>query len=79
MHVFEYVAYAMLPDEKKGELDAKDTKCLCLDYCEGTNFYRLIQLQIKKYIKIKDKVSLKDNMGIGNDLEMRLSGRSKTS
>jgi transposase InsO family protein len=36
MRVFECLAYAMVPDEKWGKLDAKDTKCLFLGYCEGT-------------------------------------------
>jgi transposase InsO family protein len=36
MCVFGCIAYAMVPDEKRGKLDAKGTKCLFLGYCEGT-------------------------------------------
>ena len=39
MRVFGCVAYAMVPDEQRGKLDAKGTKCLFLGYCEGTKAY----------------------------------------
>ena len=42
---FGYVSYAMMPDERRGKLDAKDIKCLFLGYCEGTKAYRLVCLQ----------------------------------
>lgn len=44
MCVFICVVYAMMPDEKMGELDAKGTKCLLLGYCEGTKASRLMCL-----------------------------------
>jgi transposase InsO family protein len=44
MRVFRCLAYAMVPDEKRGKLDAKGTKCLFLGYCEDTKVYRLMCL-----------------------------------
>jgi hypothetical protein len=52
MQVFGCLAYAMVPDEKRGKPDAKGTKCLFLGYCEGTKAYRLMCLQTKKNHKI---------------------------
>ena len=44
MCVFGCVTYAMVPDERRGKLDTKDTKYLFLDYCEGTKNYQLMCL-----------------------------------
>ena len=41
----------MVQDGENGKLDAKDTKCLFLDYYEETKAYRLMYLQTKKYYK----------------------------
>jgi hypothetical protein len=69
--MFGCLAYAMVPDEKRGKLDAKDTKCLFLGYCEGTKAYRLMCLQTKKIIKCKDAEFLEDSTNIGGDSEIR--------
>ena len=52
MCVFENLAYAMILNEKKGKLDAKEIKCMFLGYCEGTKAYRLMCLKTKKIIKV---------------------------
>jgi hypothetical protein len=78
MRVFGCIAYAMVPDEKRGKLDAKGTKCLFLGYCEGTKAYRLMCVQSKKIIKCKDVEFMEDSTNVGNDLEMRPSGRNET-
>jgi hypothetical protein len=54
MRVFGCILYAMVPDEKRGKLDAKGTKRLFLGYCEGTKAYRLMCVQSKKIIKCRD-------------------------
>ncbi len=77
MRVFGCVAYAMVPDEKRGKLDSKGTKCLFLGYCEGTKAYRLMCLQTKKIIKSRDVVFMEDSTSVGNDLEIRPSGRNE--
>ena len=46
MNVFGCVAYAMVPGELRGKLNAKCTKCLLLGNFEGTKAYRLTCLQI---------------------------------
>jgi len=78
MRVFGCIAYAMVPDEKRGKLDAKGTKCLFIGYCEGTKAYRLMCVQSKKIIKCRDVEFMEDNISVGNDLEMRPSGRNET-
>ena len=70
MRVFECITYAMVPDEKKDKLDAKDTKCLFLVYYEETKVYRLMYLQTEHSIEIKDMVSMKDSTNVWNNLEM---------
>lgn len=55
---------------RKGvKLDVKYTKCLFLDYCEGTKDYKLMFLWTKKII-------LKDDMSVENPLEMCQSGKN---
>jgi hypothetical protein len=78
MRVFGCIAYAMVPDEKRGKLDAKGTKCLFLGYCEGTKAYRLMCVQSKKIIKCRDVEFMEDNTSVGNDLEMHPSERNET-
>jgi hypothetical protein len=78
MRVFGWIVYAMVPDEKRGKLDAKGKKCLFLGFCEGTKAYRLICLQSKKIIKCRDVEFMEDSSSIGNDLEMRPTGRNET-
>ncbi len=78
MRVFGCIAYAMVPDEKRGKLDAKGTKCLFLGYCEGTKAYRLMCVQSKKIIKCRDVEFMEDSTMEGNDLEMCPSGRNET-
>jgi hypothetical protein len=68
----------MVPDEKRGKLDAKGTKCLFLGYCEGTKAYRLMCVQFKKIIKCRDVEFMEDSTSVSNDLEMRPSGRNDT-
>jgi len=75
--MFGCVAYTIVPDEKRGKLDAKGTKCLFLGYCEETGTYRLMYLQTKKIIKSRDVVFMEDKTNIRNNLEMRLSGRNE--
>jgi hypothetical protein len=77
MRVFGCIAYAMVPDEKRGKLDAKGTKCLFLGYCEGTKAYRLMCVQSKKIIKCRDVEFMEDSTSVGNDLEMHPSGRNE--
>lgn len=70
MRVFEYMAYAMVPEEQRGKLNAKDTICLFLRCCKGTKVYKLMCVQAKKIIKSRDILFMKDNMNDINDLEM---------
>ncbi len=79
MRAFGCIAYAMVPDEKRGKLDAKGTKCLFLGYCEGTKAYRLMCVQSKEIIECKDVEFMQDSTSAGNDLEMRPSGRTQPS
>ena len=51
MRVFGCIAYAKVPDAKRGKLDAKVTKWLFLEYCEGTKAYRLMWVETKKIIR----------------------------
>ena len=76
MRVFGCIAYAMVPDAKRGKLDAKATKCLLLGYCEGTKAYRLMCVETKKIIKCRDVTFMEDGP---SELEMRPSGSMKTS
>ena len=76
MRVFGCIAYAMVPDAKRGKLDAKATKCLLLGYCEGTKAYRLMCVETKKIIKCHDVTFMEDGP---SELEMRPSGSMKTS
>jgi hypothetical protein len=78
MRVFGCIVYAMVLDEKRGKLDAKGTKCLFVGYCEGTKAYRLMCVQSKKIIKCRDVEFMEDSTSVGNDLEMRPSGRNET-
>ncbi len=78
MRVFGCIVYAMVPDEKRGKLDAKGTKCLFLGYCEGSKAYRLMCVQSKNIIKCRDVEFMEDNTSVGNDLEMHPSGRNQT-
>ena len=50
-----------MPDERRDKLDVKGTKCLFLDYCEGTKAYRLMCLQTKNIIKSRDVVFMKND------------------
>ncbi len=68
----------MVPDEKRGKLDGKGTKCLFLEYCQGTKAYRLMCVQSKKIIRCRDVEFIEDNTSVGNDLEMHPSGRNQT-
>jgi len=78
LRVFGCIAYAMVPDEKRGKLDAKGTKCLFLGYCEGSKAYRLMCVQSKKIIKCRDVEFMEDSTSVRNDLEMQPSGRNET-
>ena len=48
IRVYGCVAYAMVSDEQIDNFDVKGTKCLLLDYCEGTKAYMLLCLKTKK-------------------------------
>ena len=50
----KYIAYAMVPIEKRGKLDAKGIKFVIFGYCEGMETYMLMCLQTKK-ITIKNR------------------------
>jgi hypothetical protein len=78
MRVFGCIAYAMVLDKKRGKLDGKGKKCLFLGYCEGTKAYMLMCVQSKNIIKCRDVEFMEDNTSVGNDLEMRPSGRNET-
>ena len=78
MHVFGCVAYAKVPDAKRGKLDAKGTKCLFLGYCEGTKAYRLMCVETMKIIRSRDVVFDEDSTSVGHGLEMSPSGSSET-
>lgn len=60
MRVFRCIAYAMVPDEKRGKFDTKGTKCLFLGYFEGTKVYRLMCIETKKIIENRDVVFMDD-------------------
>ena len=77
MRVFGCIAYAMVPDAKRGKLDAKGTKCLFLGYCEGTKAYRLMCVETKKIIKSRDVVFVEDSTSVGHGLEMSPSGSNQ--
>lgn len=77
MRVFGCIAYAMVPDAKRGKLDAKGTKCLFLGYCEGTKAYRLMCVETKKIIRSRDVVFVEDSTSVGHGLEMSPSGSSE--
>lgn len=69
----------MVSNEKRGKLDAKETKCLFLDYYEGIKTYRLISVKIKKIIKYRDVIFMEESIYNGNNLKMYPSERSDTS
>ena len=77
MSVFGCVAYAIMSDVQRGKLNAKDTKCLFLGYCEGTKACRRLCLRTKKVIKSRDVVFVEDGTSVGNALEIRQSGRNE--
>lgn len=41
MGVFGCVACAMVPNEKRGKLNVKGTKCVFLGYCEGQWYMKI--------------------------------------
>ena len=67
----------MIPSEKTTKLDAKGIKFTFLGYCTRTKAYRLICLETKNIIKIKNVVHMEDIRSIINGLELRLSGRNE--
>jgi len=75
MRVFGSIAYARVPDEKRGKVDAQGIKCIFLGYYEGMKAYRLMCMETKKIIKSRDVVFMENSGSIRNDLEMRPSGR----
>ena len=40
MRVVEYIAYAMVPNKKRGKFDAKNNKCLLCGYYKNTKLYK---------------------------------------
>ena len=54
MRIFGCIAYAKVPDSRRGKLEAKGTRCIFLGYCEGTKAYRLMCLDTQKIIKSRD-------------------------
>ena len=77
MCVFKSLVNAMVPDEKRDELDAKGIKCMFLGYCECMKVYRLMCMETKKIIENKDIMFKEDSGSIRNDLEMRPCGRNE--
>ena len=71
--LFRSLAYANDVNAKR--FNAKGTKCMFLGYCKYMEAYRLMCLETKKIIKCRDVVFMEDSASIGNDLEMRPSGR----
>jgi hypothetical protein len=65
MRIFGYIAYAKVPDSMRGKLNAKDTRCIFLGYCEGTKVYRLMCLDTQKIIKSRDVEFLEHKSGSG--------------
>ena len=45
--VFGYIAYAMVPNAKRGKLDVKGTKYLLLGNCKSTKAYKLMCVKTK--------------------------------
>lgn len=69
MHVFGSLAYAMILNEKRGKLYAKDIICVFIAYCKGMKTYKsMYENKIK--IKNRDVVFMEDNGNIRNDVEM---------
>lgn len=62
--MFGCVAYAMVHNEKSGELNVQVTKCLFLGYCEESKTYGLTYLELKKTIKNKDVIFMEDSSSI---------------
>lgn len=48
MRVVGCIIYGMLPNNKRGKLGAKDTKCLFFGYCKGMKSYRLMCMEMNK-------------------------------
>jgi hypothetical protein len=67
----------MVLDVQRGKLDVKSTKCLFLVYCEENKACRLMCLQTKNIVKNRYLVFIKDDINIGNVLEMRLCKKNK--
>lgn len=74
MRIFGCIAYALEPGARKNKLDAKDSKCLLLGYCEGTKVIRMMCMDSEKIIKSCDVVLVGGPFGVGHS-EMPPSGR----
>ena len=59
MRMFGSIAHAMVMEEKV--LNAKQTRCMFLRYCEGMEAYRLMCLEPKKILKNGDVVFVEDS------------------
>ena len=79
MRVFGWLPTLWCRIMKNGKLNANDTKCLFLGYCEGTQAYRVMYLQTKKIIKNWDMIFMKDGTSVWNALEMRSNKRNEGS
>ena len=77
MHVFVDIAHALVLDKKTNKLDAKEIKCVFLEYFESMKVYRLMCLETKKIINIKNIIFMEDSESIRNDLEIHMSGRNE--
>lgn len=69
MRVFGCIAYAMVPNTKRGKLDPKGTKSLFIGYCKGTRSYRLMCIETKKIIRSCDVIFVEDTTSIADGLE----------
>ena len=74
MCIFGCIAFAKVPDARRTKLDAKVEKCVFLGYCEGTKVYRLMSVETKKIIRLRDVTFCKEPI-VGPYLEDGPSGR----
>lgn len=54
IRIFGCITYVKISNYMRSKLDTKGTKCIFLEYCKGTNAYRLMYLNTKKIIKSCD-------------------------
>jgi len=68
LRVFGCKAFAHVLDENRTKLESKFMPCVFLGYYEGTKVYRLMCVQMKRIIKIRDVVFMEGSKEIGGVL-----------